>query len=614
MIREIDSAARADVIVLGCVKTNGPTPAKAKDLYISALWSKRRRHAEALDRPWYIYSADHGIIDPELLIAPYDVAMSGLPRHQVRAKGIQAAAQLEALFGPLRGKVIEIHAGASYVRSLAEPLAKRGATLRNPLGRLKFGPQLHWYDEMAGVSKSTTADLRHETTRARPTATPPHPDLASLTDAELIVERVFELEPFVFRWPEGDEQFERGWDYAATIGPTSFHVRHGIGGREVYGRYRVHTVTWLDGQPMVEGVASDDYDESGALLSTLRIGGKAHVRELTDLPMGYAGFTIVRQSDEITAKYSRQSLAIKVLADDLGAWARHAVLRAQSKDPGGGVGWAYRRVAPSERSLPATLPPPPDLDRQAIVDAFLYFGAREKAELNKTGEPFFTPNELANRFLIQNPFAFLLAVIFDQGIVAERAWAAPYELRHRLGHLDPYRLGDEESAIAKAIATPPMLKRFVNTIPSWIASAARRVVRDFGGDAGRIWGDNPTAEELERRLLAFDGIGQKKAAMAVEMLERDLHVPIRALHGTDIAYDVHVRRVFLRTGLADRDDRDHMVEQGRRLNPARPGAIDFPMWLVGRRWCRPGVPLCPDCPLFGVCPRLVERAGGVKGA
>lgn len=611
---DLDPTATPDVLILGCVKTKGPVPAKAKDLYISPMWTKRRRYAEATGKPWFIYSAEHGIIEPEMVIEPYDVAMSGLPRERVRAKGIQATAQLEALIGPLRGKVIEVHAGASYVRSIAEPLARRGAILSNPLGQRKFGPQLHWYDQQAGVAKRPGAGSRPAAHFMRSGSTPLAAQATAVIDGELVVADVAELEPFDFRWPVGEEHFERGWSYTATIGSTTFRVRHGIGGREVYGQYRVHSVTWLDGQPMVEGVAPDDYDESGALLSTLRVEGKAHVYELAGLPIGYAGFTVVRHNDEINAKYSRKSLAAKILEDDLGAWARHAVLRAQSKGPGAVSGRAYRKVAPSTRSQPATLPPPPDLDQQAIVRALLDLAEREKAELTKTGEPFFTPNELANRFLIQNPFAFLLAVIFDQGIIAERAWAAPYELQHRLGHLDPYRLGDDESAIAKAIATPPMLQRFVNTIPPWIASAARRVVRVYGGDAGRIWGDNPTAAKLDQRLLAFDGIGQKKAAMAVEILERDLHVPIRDLHGTDIAYDVHVRRVFLRTGLADRDDSDHMIDQGRLLNPARPGAIDLPMWLVGRRWCRPGVPLCPDCPLFGVCPRLVDRADGVRGA
>jgi predicted RNase H-like HicB family nuclease len=62
-------------------------------------------------------------------------------------------------------------------------------------------------------------------------------------DAEVTVDDVSELHPIDFRWPEGTEHFERGWDYTATIGSNSFRVRHGIGGREVYGRYPVHSVT-----------------------------------------------------------------------------------------------------------------------------------------------------------------------------------------------------------------------------------------------------------------------------------------------------------------------------------------------------------------------------------
>lgn len=216
--------------------------------------------------------------------------------------------------------------------------------------------------------------------------------------------------------------------------------------------------------------------------------------------------------------------------------------------------------------------------------------------------------------MIDSPFAFLLAVIFDEGIVAERAWAAPYELQRRLGHLDPVRIVNDPDRVADAIRQPPMLQRFINTIPRWVVAASQRVITRYGGDAGQIWGDQPTADELAARLDAFEGIGQKKAAMAVEILERDLKVKIRNLNHTDIAYDVHVRRVFLRTGLADRDDRDHMIEAGRRLNPTRPGAIDFPMWPIGRRWCRPGVPLCSECPLFDVCPRLVDRAADVRSA
>ena len=87
-------------------------------------------------------------------------------------------------------------------------------------------------------------------------------------------------------------------------------------------------------------------------------------------------------------------------------------------------------------------------------------------------------------------------------------------------------------------------------------AAAARVLDGYGGDAERIWNDDPTAEDLRRRLERFQGIGQKKAAMAVEILERQRGTAIRRLEGSDIAFDVHVRRVFLRTGIArDRWDR-----------------------------------------------------------
>jgi endonuclease III len=139
------------------------------------------------------------------------------------------------------------------------------------------------------------------------------------------------------------------------------------------------------------------------------------------------------------------------------------------------------------------------------------------------------------------------------------------------------------------------------------------VLHEYKGDAALIWADMPQATDLQSRLDAFKGISQKKAAMAVEILERDLGVPIRAMHGSDIAYDIHVRRVFQRTRLAERDDLEHMVAVAREAYPDRPRAIDLPAWLVGRQWCRAGIPDCPNCVLTEVCPKDIARAAGVIG-
>jgi endonuclease III len=175
------------------------------------------------------------------------------------------------------------------------------------------------------------------------------------------------------------------------------------------------------------------------------------------------------------------------------------------------------------------------------------------------------------------------------------------------------RLAADPAAVSAAFQQEPQLHRFVNNVPSWLVQAAQIVLDKYHGDAASIWSDIPTAAVLRKRLEEFPGIGQKKAAMAVEILARDLGVKLRELTGSDIAYDVHVRRVFLRTGLAQRDQVDHMVAVARALYPERPGALDMPAWDIGRRWCRPANPDCSACPLNTACQRLIAHGSRVKG-
>ncbi|MBN1193052.1 MAG: hypothetical protein JXA36_05130 [Coriobacteriia bacterium] len=219
----------------------------------------------------------------------------------------------------------------------------------------------------------------------------------------------------------------------------------------------------------------------------------------------------------------------------------------------------------------------------------------------------FTALPEADLLIRNSPEAFLLGVLFTQGISAERAWAGPYLLEQRLGHLDLRRLAVEEDAVAAAVAGPPALHRFVHTVPQWITSAARRLVSEYGGSAAEVWRPGSHVLDVTRRLLEFDGIGEKKAAMAVEILMRHFGVQLEGAECGSVAYDVHVRRVFLRTGMVDRDTPQAVREAARRACPESPGTLDLAAWLVGRDWCRPRAPLCDSCRLGGVCPRLTDR-------
>lgn len=392
-----------------------------------------------------------------------------------------------------------------------------------------------------------------------------------------------QIGPFKFRWPEEHEDFEGGWDFRLTVDGACHRGRHGIGGRRVYGRWRVHTVTWLDGEVQVEGVEADDYPASQALISQLKHPDKTVIRSLADVPRSYEAFELVKHRSEIDAKYVPDCMAVKIREDDLLAWAIHAWLRMSQRKLGPLASSAKPRPRPPTRehgALQQPLPPPPTADKRAVAERLLAHGDKLAASAGGAVVRF-TPNEAANALIHDDPFAFLIAVICDQGIVAERAWAVPYELKRRLGHLDPYRMAAEPQAVLAAFTSPPVLHRFVNQVAGWVAAAAGVVAGHYNGDASAIWNDRPSAAELRGRFDAFPGIGQKKAAMAVEILERDLHIPLGDLTGSDIAYDVHVRRVFLRTGLARRDDVTAMVAIARALHPERPGELGNPAWDIG---------------------------------
>jgi uncharacterized HhH-GPD family protein len=579
--------------LVGCVKSKQPRPAPARDLYTSALFRGRRAFVESTCDQWFILSAKHGLLAPDELIEPYDVRLADKPDHERQRWSRQVVADLERRLGDLSALTFEIHAGAAYRdNGVSAGLRARGATVENPVEGLNQGQQLAFYKvNNRGPDAPERSQINKGIERS----------LASLT-----LSNSHPIDAFSWRWPDGVEEFERGWAFDATTNGVSIHLRHGLGRRDVFGRNRVHSVTWVENAPTVEGAEAEDYAGSRALISVIkRADGKA-VRSLDDLPSGYEQLEIVVHRDEVVGPMARSGLAVKIREDDLHGWALHALLKRENRSS------STRSTARPAAGSPPIDQPTRAVDRQAVAEALLDFAAR-MAVRESGGTPSFAPDPDANRFLIGDSFAFLVAVICDEGVRAEWAWAAPYGLRQRLGHWDLERIANEPDQVRAAFEQRPALHRMPSKSAARVVAAARRVLEELDGDAGRIWASSPTARQLFETLDSFDGIGQKKAAMAVEILERDLHVPLADMTGSDIAYDVHVRRVFLRTGLAERDDPVHMVAVARETHSTRPGALDFPAWLIGRQWCRPRQPLCDECVLALVCPRLIERGDDVRG-
>lgn len=245
------------------------------------------------------------------------------------------------------------------------------------------------------------------------------------------------------------------------------------------------------------------------------------------------------------------------------------------------------------------------MSRAEVGAALVAYGHElEVAGAAQVGESF-SGNVDADSLLASDPNAFLLAVLFTQGIPAERAWSAPYELKRRLGHLDLLRLATETDAVREAVSRSPMLHRFKNTLPQWVSAAAARVIDCYGGDVTRVWAPGSHVLDVTKRLAAFDGIGRKKSVMAVEILMRHFAVDLVGRECGQVAYDVQVRRVFLRTGLVEVDTPAAIEDAAREFCPASPGTLDLATWLIGRETCRPRAPLCDVCRLGAVCPRRI---------
>ena len=128
------------IALVGCVKSKRAEPAPVKDLYTSALFRGRRRWVEHTCDRWFVLSAKHGLVEPDDVLAPYDMTLTQLSRVDRRQWSARVVAALAAGCGPLEAITFEIHAGAKYTEfGLVEGLRRAGAKVEAAGGRALSG-------------------------------------------------------------------------------------------------------------------------------------------------------------------------------------------------------------------------------------------------------------------------------------------------------------------------------------------------------------------------------------------------------------------------------------------------------------------------------------------
>lgn len=132
----------------------------------------------------------------------------------------------------------------------------------------------------------------------------------------------------------------------------------------------------------------------------------------------------------------------------------------------------------------------------------------------------------ADALLERDPLALLLAMLLDQQVPMERAFAAPYELQQRLGHdLDVHELATyDPDALAEVFAKQPALHRYPKSMACRVQDICQTLVERYNGDVTGLWRGVADASELLDRLVALPGYGMQKAQIFVALLGKQRNV------------------------------------------------------------------------------------------
>lgn len=135
------------VVLVACVKAKRDTPAPARDLYVSAWFKKARAYAELVGDAWYILSAEHGVLDPNATVAPYERSLLTMSSDDRKAWARRVITQADGLLR--RNDQVIVLAGWRYRVGLVGPLLQRVESVACPMSGLGIGQQLAWLTRAA---------------------------------------------------------------------------------------------------------------------------------------------------------------------------------------------------------------------------------------------------------------------------------------------------------------------------------------------------------------------------------------------------------------------------------------------------------------------------------
>jgi uncharacterized HhH-GPD family protein len=151
-----------------------------------------------------------------------------------------------------------------------------------------------------------------------------------------------------------------------------------------------------------------------------------------------------------------------------------------------------------------------------------------------TDRLYFTDSDEANELLVDDPLALLIGFALDQQVTVQKAFSGPLVLRERLGTLDAGAIAAAD--LDTIFRERPAIHRFPGAMATRVRDLAAHVATRYDGDAGRIWGDAASPDDLRERLHALPGFGDMKVDSLAAVLARRFGVaaadPLVPVHPT----------------------------------------------------------------------------------
>jgi endonuclease-3 len=220
----------------------------------------------------------------------------------------------------------------------------------------------------------------------------------------------------------------------------------------------------------------------------------------------------------------------------------------------------------------------------------------------------FASDPEANRLVKENLIAFLMAASIDRGGKSFQIFNVPYKFQQKWGHLDTRIIRQMDAA---ELAIDPILVSVPSTmsrrqLARSIISVASVIEDEYDGDPERII--EGSINDVQSNLMQIYGIGPGIARMII--IQRLLYFGFEPQPGGMLLpkQDTHINRVFARTNLITEPVEAQIRNAVRGYSNRDIAIIDQVAWTIGKNYCFPTQPNCPDCPLEAVCPKNLRVA------